>query len=69
MYSLSLLDLQIQKMGGAGDAGIVVADSLLAQPGELFLWQADVAGNELIQVMFDHFLILGGRGNDFGIQD
>src|SRR5215472_1040650 len=55
---LRALDVQLQKVRGTGNAGVVVADRLLALPGELLLGQLHGLLNVAPQVMLDSFLVL-----------
>src|SRR3972149_11188759 len=55
---------QGEEVGGAGDAGVVVADGLLALPGEGRLREVDARINESPQVRLDGLLVLcRGRHN------
>ena len=56
------LDFQFEKMRGAGNARIVVADGLLALAGELGVVEAEPGLREGAQVGLDGRLVLGGRG-------
>lgn len=52
-----------------GNARVIVADGLLALPGELLFRQVEVSRDKLPEVRFDGFLILRCRGNDLGIEN
>ena len=47
------LHRQFQEMRGAADAGVVVADGLLAQPFQVFVGQGEVGGHGAVQVLLD----------------
>ena len=49
---------EIQEMGRAGDARVIVADRLLAPPGQLLVVEIQPTGDEPAQVVFDAGLIL-----------
>src|SRR6266540_2456040 len=62
--TLYAINMQLEKVCGAGDAGIVVADRLLALLQELLLGQVDGTGGVVPEIVFNGFLVLrGGRHN------
>jgi len=56
-------------MGGAGDAGIIIADRLLAAPFQRLVLQFEVRRHHQGQIAFDDLLVLGGGRNDAGELD
>ena len=44
-------------MGRAGDARVVVADRLLALPGESVLWKVEIPLDETAQILFDGLIV------------
>jgi hypothetical protein len=60
------LDFDVEKVSGAGNAGVVVANGLLAFPGGFSERAMDELGGESAKVVFDAALILRSGRNDFG---
>src|SRR3989338_5934878 len=56
-------------MAGTGDAGVVVADGLLAVPLQFFVRHPDVGLDETPQVTLDGRLVDRGRRNDLHVAD
>ena len=56
-------------MRGAGDAGIVVPDRLLAAMAQLVVGQVEPAVDQNLQVVLDARLVLRGRRDDDRILD
>ena len=52
------LDGEFQEVGRAGDAGIIIADGLLATPLERFLVEVQVAFHHRAQIRLDLQLVL-----------
>src|ERR1019366_4342216 len=63
------LDGQLEEVGRAGDAGIVVADRLLAAQRELLVGKVEIAFDHRAQVLLDRELVLRGRRHDPGVED
>src|SRR5579883_1072189 len=61
------LDLQFEKVRGAGDTGIIIADRLLTLPGELVLRQVEMLLDIVTQIILDGFLVLRRRGDNPGL--
>ena len=53
--------VELQEVGRAADAGVVVADRLLALPLQPVVRELDPRADELEQVLLDPRLVLGGR--------
>ena len=69
---LRALDVQLQEVGRARDARVVVADGSLAQPGEFGLGALSAIEPGLdhpAQILLDGALVLGGRRDDAGVGD
>src|SRR6185503_9478724 len=66
---LLLFQVQLQKMRGAGDTGIIIANGLFAPPGQLRLRRIEVLLDVGTQILFDRFLILRGGWNNPGLAD
>src|SRR3990170_5518506 len=60
---------QGEEVCGAGDAGVVVADSLLALPGEGVLREVDARFNESPEVRLDGLLVLCRGRYDLRVRD
>ena len=58
-----------QEMRRAGDAGVVVADRLLAAVAQRVVGQVEPAVDEARQVVLDARLVLRGRRHDLGVGD
>src|SRR5512147_1426000 len=63
------VEIQLQKVRRTGDARVVIADRLLTAPGERFIGQVEVGGENPAQVVLDASLVLRGgwynkRGQD-----
>ncbi len=63
------IDGQLQEVGGAGDAGIVVADRLLAAQRQLLVGQVEAVFDDRPQILLDGELVLGGGWHDRGVED
>src|SRR5208283_3405337 len=68
-FSRVAVDLQFQEVGGAGNAGIVIADCLLALPGGFIQRPRDQVRSVLAEIVFNPPLILGRWRDDLGRQD
>src|SRR5574340_688432 len=66
---LITVEVKFQKMCGAGNARIVVANGLFAPPLELVLSICEVVRYELPKVPFDCLLVLRGGRDDFSFTD
>src|SRR5215472_4057433 len=58
------VDPQVEEVGRAGDARVVVADGLLADPGQLLVVEIEPVLDEPAQVVLDGPLVLGRRRDD-----
>ena len=56
-------------MRGAGNTWVIVADGLLATPGQLIFRKLEHLGDQLAQVILDDFLILRSRRHNLRIED
>ncbi len=63
------LDGEREEVGRAGDAGIVIADRLLAAQRELLVGEIEFAFDDRPQVLLDHELVLRCGRHDPGIED
>ena len=68
-FQITALQVELQKMRGAGDARVIVAHHLFALPGELFVRQIQALAHKLTQVGLDGPLVLGGGRHDLGLED
>src|SRR5579883_2335487 len=70
-WASRLLSVQgeFEEMGGAGNAGIIVANGLLAFPGGFVDGPCGQLCSVLPQIVFDAALVLGGRRDDPGGED
>ena len=55
---LRAIDPEVEEVGGAGDAGVVIADRLLTAPLQRLVGQMQIARNDVTQIGFDLPLIL-----------
>src|SRR5579864_1181171 len=65
---LDVLTLQydLQKVGGAGNAGVIAAHRLLAFPSRFFDGPGDQMRRILAEIILDPLLVLRGWGHDLG---
>lgn len=61
-----LLQMQLEKVGGAADAGVPGANEFFAFVGNLLFRELKQGRDPPCQVQFDLALVLGGWGSDFG---
>jgi hypothetical protein len=65
----SSIDLELQEMCGARDAGVIIANSLFTLPRKSILWKINVPGNKLQKVALDDLLVLRSRWDNFRFKD
>src|SRR5215813_1813188 len=58
------VDPQVEEMGGAGDARVIVPDRLLASAGQPLVVEVEPVGHETAQVVLDGPLVLRGWRDD-----
>src|SRR5512147_2349853 len=63
------VEIQLQEVRRTGDARVVIADRLLTAPGERFIGQVEVGGENRAQVVLDAALVLRCRRYDQGGKD
>jgi hypothetical protein len=56
-------------MARAGDARVIIPYRLLTHPGKLVVGEIDVLPDEVKKIPLYDFLVLGGGGNNPGIQN
>ena len=61
---LGALHIELQEVGGARDARVIVADRLLALPLQFVIGEVEVPGYKTVQVFLDRALILRRGRND-----
>ena len=63
------VDFKLQKVRGAGNTGIVIADTLFAHPLQFLVVQVYVIFDDTPQIPFDLLLVLRRRRDDAGRGD
>ena len=67
--TLGALDGELEEVSGTGDAGIVVADRLLAAQRQRLVGQVDPVAHDRAQILLDRELVLRGWRDYLGIED
>ena len=54
-------------MRGAGNARVVIADRLFRHVLDFIIRLVEASRDKTAQIVFNHFLVLGGRRHDIGV--
>jgi len=63
------VEFQLQGMRRAGNTRVIIADGLLALPGERRVGQVQTLRHIAPEIVFDGLLVLRRRWNDLGVED